>query len=265
MLCHFLGLYSHYGMKMNHKKKFIFAATSALILSTNISVYAKDNTNKLTRMYNNAVEDTVVADQDEISNTLTAITPSNDGLVWNEDKSKILMVTWKSQNAYDNYLAPYTQTSHNEKFVTWVTAVPEVKAFCQNYAKKKKEKRLDVRLKQHLGLNHTWSYDVFVELWVSPDDLFRPCTDPEINDSSCQLEFGDTAPVVKNIADYKQFYQNLYYSSFRSASSIVPWSGLGYTYDWAKNKTDVGASEFIMVPSAPYEIHSVTSTAEYCQ
>ena len=260
----------HQGMKMKNikKKKVIITMVSALILSNSIATYAKDNTKKLTRMYNNSVKDAVVAEQEELEYGLTAITPSNDDLIWNEDKSKLLMVTWKSQDTYDNYIAPYTQTSNSEKYVTWVTAVPEVKEFCQRYAKRKKTKntnKLDLRLKQHLGLNHTWNYDVFVELWVSPEDLFRPCTDPDITDSSCKLTFDDSTPVVKNIDNYKQFYQNLYYSSFRSADNIVPWTGLGYTFDWARNKTDVGASEFIMVPSASYEIHKVVTTEEYCQ
>lgn len=261
----FISSIYQYGMKMNQKNQFLLSALSALIISTSTSALAKDKTNKLNRMYSNSVEDAVVAEQYEISNALTVITPNNDALVWNEDKSKLLVVTWKSQDIYDNYIAPYTQTSDSEKFVTWVTAVPEVKNFCQSFAKRKKAKRLDLRLKQHLGLNHTWSYDVFVELWVSPDDLFRPCTDPEINDSSCNLNFGDSVPAVRNITNYKQFYQNLYYSSFRAESNLVPWTGLGYTYDWANNQTDIGASEFILVPSATYEIHKVTSTAEYCQ
>jgi len=176
------------------------------------------------------------------------------------------VVTWKSQHAYENYIKPYTRTSDQEEFVIWVTAVPEVKEFCKNFAKKKaRQDKLDVRLKKLLGLNNTWNYDVFVEMWVSPNDLFRPCTDPDINDTSCNLNFTDTTPKVKNITDYKRFYQNLYYSSFRATDNIVPWTGLGYTYDWAKNNTDVGMSEFIIVPSGEYEINKVTATAEYCK
>lgn len=253
---------------MNIKKKVALLVVTTLLMSSSHLVLAKDNTNKLTKMYNKAVKDTSLVEADEISTQLTTITPDNNNLVWNEDKSKILVVTWKSQYAYDSFIKPYSNTSDNEKFVTWVTAVPEVKAFCESFVERKKKANLDklnVRLKKLLGLNHTWNYDVFVELWVSPDDLFRPCTDPEINDSSCDLNFGDNVPVVKNITDYKRFYQNLYYSSFRSADSIVPWSGLGYTYDWAKNNTEVGMSEFIIVPNGGYEINKVSTTAEYCK
>jgi hypothetical protein len=253
---------------MKYNKTRIACVTAALWMIASNTAFAKVNTNKLDKMYTKAVEDANLVEQSEIDNTLTAITPSNADLMWSEDNKKILVATWKSQEAYDKYIKPYSQTSGSEQYVTWVTAVPEVKQFCQTYTSKKKKAvsaRLDRRLKQHLGLNHTWSYDVFVEMWVSPDDLFRPCTDPETTDTSCQLNFGDSVPVVKNIKDYKDFYQNLYYSSFRSAESIVPWTGLGYTYDWANNNTEVGASEFILVPNAPYEIHKVYTTADYCK
>lgn len=252
---------------MNLKKKTLLLS-SILLLSTSHLLSAQDNSARLTKMYKKAVTDASLTEADEISSQLTAITPDNTNLVWNQDKSKILVVTWKSQYAYDNYIKPNSKTSDSEKFVTWVTAVPEVKSFCENFMKKKKkanQKKLNARLKKLLGLNHSWDYDVFVELWVSPDDLFRPCTDPAINDASCELNFGENTPVVKNITDYKRFYQNLYYSSFRAADSIVPWTGLGYTYDWAKNNTEVGMSEFIIVPSGEYEINKVTTTAEYCK
>lgn len=245
--------------------KLVLIATSIFLLATQNIAIAKSNANKLAKMYGNAIEDASLVEESEISTQLTVLSIDNKKLVWNENNSKILVATWKSQEAYENYVKPYSKTSDNEKYVTWVTAVPEVKEFCQSYEKKKKKSRIDKRLKQYLGLNTTWSYDVFVEMWVSPEDLFRPCTDPEINDATCAVNFGETVPVVKNIKDYKRFYQNLYYSSFRTTNGIVPWTGLGYTYDWANNKTDIGASEFIIVPNGEYEIHKVSTTAEYCQ
>jgi hypothetical protein len=126
------------------------------------------------------------------------------------------------------------------------------------------EADMNLRLKQYLGLNFTWEYDVFMEMWVSPEELFRPCVDPEVSDSQCNLEFGDSSPVVKNIKNYPQFYKNLYFQDFRSRPG-VPWTGLGYTYDWGNPLTEAGASEFIMVPGANYEIERVVPTLDYCR
>lgn len=216
--------------------------------------------------YQAAVTDAVTAEEKEKANNLLAINPENNQLVWNESGTKLLVVTWKATGAYENFLKPYTATSDNEEYVTWVTLAPQVQDFCSNFlenSSRNAKEDLDVRLKQYHGLNASWGYDVFVELWVSPEDLFRPCVDPETNDAACELDFGKTTPVVKNIKDYKEFYKNLYYKSFRS-SAPVPWTGLGYTYDWGNRHSEVGASEFILVPNAPYEIGRVIPTMDYC-
>ncbi len=217
--------------------------------------------------YQQAVEDAAIVEPDEIVETLIAITPENEDLVWNADHSKLLVVTWKSQGSYQKFIEPYTHTSDNENYVVWVTTVPQVKAFCQQYvqtAATPNDGDLNMRLRQYLGLGADWQYDVFVELWVSPEDLFRPCVDPEINDSRCELSFGSNTPGIKNITDYPEFYKTLYYRSYRQAPG-VPWTGLGYTYDWNPESSEVGASEFILVPGATYEIHQVLATATYCQ
>lgn len=219
-----------------------------------------------------ATRDSAVADSNEIVNNLDALTPDNASLVWNADKTRIKVVTWKSQSAYQNFLLPYTETSANENFVVWVTLAPKMQEFCRNFVQqhpKISQANLDYRLKQRLGLHPDWQYDVFVELWVNPADVFRPCVDPAPNDSSCELNFGSTAPTVKNIKDYPNFYKNLYFGSFRAAPG-VPWTGLGYTYDWrnASNTPgagEQGASEFILSPSTPYQIDQAVPTFQYCQ
>lgn len=211
--------------------------------------------------YQRAVEDAAFASSEELSDQLVSVSKANPALVWNEDKTRIKVVTWKAKGAFDNFLKPYTKTSDNPEYAVWVTTAPEVKNFCSAY--KGKGDKLALRLKQYLGLNPDWQYDVFVELWVDPKDMFRPCVDPGVEDQQCELQFGDTAPTVTNIADYPEFYRDLYYKSFRSSAG-VPWTGLGYTYDWGNKQSEVGASEFILIPGAAYEIASVTPTAQYC-
>jgi hypothetical protein len=69
--------------------------------------------------------------------------------------------------------------------------------------------------------------------------------------------------VVRGIQNYPDFYKNLYFSDFRSLPG-VPWTGLGYTYDWGNPLTIKGASEFILKPGTSYTINKVTPTVEYC-
>lgn len=220
---------------------------------------------KLQPAYEQAVRDASIAEKSEIAEDLIAIKIDNTELVWNADKSKILVVTWKSRESFEQHLKGSSQTSTDEAHVIWVTAVPQVKEFCRKYTRNNpdaSEADTNMRLKQYLGLNPTWQYDVFVELWVSPDDMFRPCVDPEISDSTCNLEFEGPAPTVKGIQDYPGFYKDLYYSRFRTNPG-VPWTGLGYTFDWGNPLTEQGASEFILVPGAAYEINRVIPTMDY--
>ncbi|MDD5033670.1 MAG: hypothetical protein PHE55_02845 [Methylococcaceae bacterium] len=217
--------------------------------------------------YTQAVRDAAVAEQKEIVDNLDAIQLENNSLIWNADKSMLKVVTWKSQSSYENYLLPFTQSSDSEANVVWVTLAPRMQEFCRNYLHTHpytSKKNLDLRLKQRLGLHPDWQYDVFVEMWVHPSDLFRPCVDPGPEDSSCQLNFGQTTPQVKNIRDYRVFYENIYYKSYRTAPG-TPWTGLGYTYDWAIPKRVVGASEFILSPSSPYVITQALPTLDYCR
>lgn len=217
--------------------------------------------------YQQAVSNAVTVEKNKTPNNLLAITDSNPDLIWNADKSKILVVTWKDLSVYEKFFKPNHITSGNPEHVTWVTVAPQVQKFCQNYLAenpKADREQLTLRLKQYLGLNAVWKYDVFIEMWVSPQDLFRPCVDPETNDSQCNLRFAEQLPQVKNIPDYASFYKNLYFKSFREGSG-TPWTGLGYTYDWGNPASTVGASEFILSPHTKYKIERVLLTQDYCQ
>lgn len=221
---------------------------------------------QLHQAFRYAVKDASLVKRGEIARNMIAINKENPQLVWNEDQTKILVASWKSQSSYDNFMRDETQTSSNEDYVIWVTTVPQVQQLCQDYLRynpKATAENVNLRLKQYLGLHYTWEYDLFVEMWVDPAEMFRPCVDPEINDSQCELDFSGNTPVVKNIQDYPSFYKNLYFKDFRSQPG-VPWTGLGYTYDWGSPLTDMGASEFILIPGATYEIKRTVPTMDYC-
>ena len=47
---------------------------------------------------------------------------------------------------------------------------------------------LVLRLEQRLGLPPKAGKDAFLEVWIDPADLFRPCPDPGIADRECQVD-----------------------------------------------------------------------------
>lgn len=208
-----------------------------------------------------AVEDAATPEENEIFTELLAITPDNKDIIWNKSQDRILVVTWKSDWSYNTHIRPFTHSSENESYVIWVTLASQVKRFCQRFIHENpsvSNKQLSLRLKQYLGLDPSSGYDQFVEMWVNPNDLIRPCVDPEINDKKCNLDFKAKLLNVKSINDYYSFYQKL-----RKAQSM-PWTGLGYTYDWGNMNGEVGASEFILAPVSPYKIRQAIPTMRYC-
>ncbi|MBI1928900.1 hypothetical protein HYR99_32225 [Candidatus Poribacteria bacterium] len=190
------------------------------------------------------------------------------------------MVTWIPER----FLGTYQQNGQPIDKVkiefgeVWVTAVPELKKICREHRFASK-KDIELRLEQLLGLppnsrtNPQNKKEYFVEMWVKPDDLFRPCPDSEIDDHQCELgeakgdfEVRDGKPFVEwftesQKADYLQSNPDMMNAWF-------PWTRLGYTYDWGNPVNEVGLSEFVIKSSKSKDISvkvkSVMRTANYC-
>ncbi len=98
-------------------------------------------------------------------------------------------------------------------------------------------------------------------MWVSPDDLFRPCPDPEVIDGTCDLKFPSSSYIT--IADeHIQWIEKLRGDSY--GENGYPWTQLGYTYDWGNPKDHVGLSEFVIKAQSNVTIKGVSNVYEYC-
>ncbi|NET73808.1 MAG: hypothetical protein F6K62_23600 [Sphaerospermopsis sp. SIO1G2] len=217
-----------------------------------------------------AIEDAKQPLESEVVNNLWNLSLRNRQIKWRIYQGNIeyLMSTWKYVNNPQKDWPIGTKKQITRQ--TWLTAVPQVQDFCQRYQPTNVDIpdniELSLRLQQYLGLvlNKYSTKTHFVEMWVKSKDLMRPCIDPEINDTSCNLlpvPVPDSSPIIKAI------YNNSY---FNERKEYYPWSGLGYTYDWGNpEKPHVGPSEFIInsTPEEPVEVEvfSVTATEEYCQ
>jgi hypothetical protein len=244
---------------MKTKLFFIF-----ILLLTQIACVTTRNgnagKNNLTDLYQKAIEDAMAPDSSKICNNLLPINKENDALIWKtvNGEEYLLVVTWKQNvNYYKLYIdsAFYNTGSHP----LWVTAVPELKERMRNY----KTKDHDLRLKQLLGLPPNSVYSYFVEFWVKPKDLFRPCPDKEISDKSCSLCFPENTDstyskwINNNRID--RYYQCELYNRY-------PWTQLGYTFDWnSGNKSHVGLSEFVIGADKKIIVKAIYTTEEYLQ
>ncbi|MDY6784544.1 MAG: hypothetical protein SW833_18690 [Cyanobacteriota bacterium] len=207
---------------------------------------------QLRRSYERGVRDAADAQIEEISNTLWSISTDNPNLKWREvdGKQQVLVVTWTSWGGYDNSLGETMELTRD----VWVTAVPELQQFAarQNLD----SESLTLRLEQYLGLPPHNGKTQFVQMWVDPADLFRPCPDPEIDDTRCERQFPEGVE-----PSHQRWIVENWLSSY--GDNGYPWTRLGYTYDWGRIETEVGASEFVLKAGATVEVESVTATGEY--
>jgi hypothetical protein len=248
----------------------------------------------LQEQYLSAVDDARVAEEYEISYDLTAISKDNPDLIWENGVvgSRLLVVTWlgnAGQYYQCNDLGGCSGNNScieggecpNYQWDSWVTVVPEIKNFFDG------SQPGPLRIAQLLGLppetateGDPGEYKYMLEMWVSPQDLLRPCPDAEIWDSTCETEYpvdllilpdnirATTGPDYGTFMAYPDWFNNQTRYSYTLDSSPYPWTRLGYTYNWGSND-HVGLSEFILHgkkedgSTISVGIKSVMTTEEY--
>lgn len=248
-----------------------------LLLLSACTVYdlTKLPTSDVNEIYQRSLEDAVYPTDSKVDKNLFAITENNTDLTWKtiNGEAYVLVVSWKGDSKW--YMPPYvTQEGVYNTGSThpiWVTASPQLSNWAaqetrfMKWVKAGEMDKVNVRIKQLLGLppNPAYTYNYFVEFWVKPKDLFRPCPDPEIDDSSCEA-------CNPNIDSAFQAWINdtraaRYYNTCELLDKY-PWTALGYTYDWSPaNKTHQGMSEYVIHNNADIIVNKIFTTAAYFQ
>lgn len=238
------------------KKLTIALATLLVLGACQTSNYLTDKPSNYPELYRNAVKDAMYPETDEADNHLVAITSENKNIIRKtiNGEEYILVVTWKTQSFY-----PDSGKYNTAKYPIWVTTSPEL----LDRMGKEKYTNMEKRLKQLLGLPPLYDYKLFVEFWVRPQDLFRPCPDKEITDSQCNTCFTKADSADMNYVNWvnttrlDRYYQCKLYDQY-------PWTSLGYTYDWnPKNKTHIGLSEFVIGENKNIYVKKIYTNEEY--
>lgn len=214
------------------------------------------STINLDAIYAQSIVDASYPEPDEIVKSLTSINTENKSLEWKEieDKPYVLVSTWVANKSY--YPLGIYNSKHRD---IWVTAIPDLNDLWSSIAPKD-SKDNDLRLKQLLGMPPTVKKSYFIEFWVQPKDLFRPCPDKNIEDKSCELCF-DNEQDSTHIQWIRDHRNDSYYNC---SGDKYPWTQLGYTYDWhPKNKTHIGLSEFVIRYNSDIFVHKIYTTEEY--
>jgi hypothetical protein len=246
--------------------------------------------------YSSAVADARTVNPSKISRYLTPITNENPNLVWENGVtgSRLLVVSWLGDaGKYYKCDDPGGCSGNSCKeggecptysYDSWVTVVPEIRNFFNLIVPE------PLRIAQLLGLPPEYAIKgdskeakYMLEMWVSPKDLFRPCPDTEVSDTTCETTFPadsfrmlDLSNKVRATegADYGVFktytswFNNRTRNIYTIRSSPYPWTRLGYTYDWGSSN-HTGLSEFVLHgkkvdrSTISVGIKSVKATSDY--
>lgn len=211
-------------------------------------------------IYGNSIRDAIIPESAEIVNDLISITPNNKSLTWTTKgfDDYVLMVNLISTDKHHkDSIGKFYDTKRRD---TWVTAYPE---FLSRYRSDFSNTENDsIRLRQIFGFPPNKECKYVIEFFVKPEDIFRPCPDPEIDDSQCELCFPENAD--QNHIDW--FNKNKLESYYKpSLYEQYPWTQLGYTYDWSPSNTEIGLSEFVIKNNSLVFVEAIYPLGEYLE
>ena len=192
-------------------------------------------------LYHISIKDAEIADTSELL-PLYALDASDD---------KILLCTWhKYPSSY-----PDGEEVTLKYGDVWTTAAGEI----VNLDSRENLGTGDafvLRMEQIMGVPPQNGKTHFTLMWAKPEDVYRPAYDTRIDTKSAVLTF----PAGTDDT-YKQWFadqQEYSYSPHR-----YPWTGLGYTFDWADNGTDYGLSEYIIKGGATVKVEKTFTNEEF--
>lgn len=203
---------------------------SILALSFLLFGCAKPMTNA--ELLHKAYLDVIEASEEKIR-PLVNLTPEDENVIWNPAKDRVLLFTL--------HRFPTSYPEGEDIVFTWGESwLCSVKEY-QKWYQTNKGNIADplLRTKQVLGMSDSSKNTYISSLWMDPHDLKRPAytTDPT---KPMALSFDESATTE----EYKAWFANQYYYSYDV--SHLPWTRLGYTYDWSSEAKDrYGLSEFI--------------------
>lgn len=223
------------------------------------------------RSYRQAILDASTPDKDEVVRDLLPLARKDPRVRWRMiDGRRHVLVTTLRRNALGDPASDGPVRLSGDK---WVFLPRQLRIRCRALGcRTMKAARLDLRLKQLIGLPPDADYSVVNSLWVRPRDMFRPCRDPDVRATSCPRRA--SAPLPDSLR-YFLWEQAAYAwrlpAQWDPATAVscagtwpepsncmgFPWTRLGYTYDWGNRHDEVGLTEFVVAGGAEVHLHRV--------
>lgn len=243
-------------------KKFVFvAAVLAVFLSTGCrqtqskqeaaadnAVAWYENLDSLQADLNAAIADAQKLDSSKIANDLMPVKKGYPGEEWAtfDGRDMVLLVTLADSSRMKRFFGRDDVYQIDREMGTWVTIPADWKR------KKEAFEGLDsvaahMRLIQMYGLSPDCDYNIMVQFYADPAGMFRPAHDPDITTTSAGLEFPAYANENYKVGEtnFREWYRYSVSAAYEDDSPL-PWTQMGYTYDWHNGADHKGLSEYIV-------------------
>lgn len=212
-----------------------------------------------------AVNDARKVEASEVSNNLMPICKDYPGQEWAEvdGHDMVLVMTLVDSYRKNKFFDGKGTYKIDRISGTWVTLPADWKERSAHY------EGLDsiaahVRMMQMLGLDSECNYDTIVCFYADPCGMFRPAHDPAITTTTTGLEF--PAYVDENYkigeTNFREWYR-YNEAMLKSDNSPLPWTQLGYTYDWGDGTDHKGLAEYIVGHETLIKVKSVMSAWDF--
>ena len=238
------------------EKVFKFIAAGLAVAAFCIAAAGCGSAPTTAELYNNAVYDAMIADEDEIF-PLVCLTEEDERARFDEG-GRTLLVSWHSYP--ESY--PEGQTVTLQWGEVWTFTLGEIADWSGDNADSVTDWTL--RLEQLIGLPENDGKTHFTAFWVDLEDVVRPAyrTDPTADEMDNEFPDGYAQNDPDEIAFKEWFDDNIIGSYY---DSEYPWTRLGYTYDWSGDDDEYGLTEFLILSGTETEVAFTETTEEFLQ
>ena len=262
------------------KSLFVIAAVIAVMLATGCNPVTKnaqpgadstavawyENDSALQADLAAAIADAQKLDTSKVR-TLTPVKKGTPGQEWAtiDGKDMVLVVTLVDSSRMQKFFGRDDVYRIDREMGTWVSLPAD-------WVKHKAAfEGLDstathMRLLQLFGLSPDCDYDIMVSFYADPSYMFRPAHDPDITTTTVGLEFPAYANEKYKVGEtnFREWYRLSVYQAYEDDSPL-PWTQMGYTYDWHHDADHQGLSEYIVTHHSLIKVKSCESVWQFIQ
>ena len=249
---YYFSLHSYWCIILVRKEESIMKTARLLItlpFLTTLLISCSHNELSLKERLHNAYLDVIEEDESDLR-TLVTLTKDDENVTWNDAGNRVLLFTF--------HRFPTSYPDGKEVTFTWGESwLCSVKEYAKWYNNNKENiKDPLLRTKQVLGMNDESKNTYISSMWFDPKDVSRPAY---VTDATKQMSL----TFDENVTDeYKTWFNSQYYYSYDV--SKLPWTRLGYTYDWSKEAKDkYGLSEFIAWKGTTVTVEKTLTVEEF--